>query len=139
MEVQVNWIAIIVATLVNLVIGGIWYAPKVFGDSWSKIVGLKEEEMKKDAPKAMAGALAMGFILAFVLAHVSYVAAEYFNSSLTMSALNSAFWLWLGVGFTTFVTQGLFERRPLKWTLITSSNLLVTMLAMAWVIGLFGV
>lgn len=139
MEVEVNWLAVVLAAVLNMVIGGLWYAPKVFGDQWSKIVGLKESDMKKDAPKAMAGAAVLAVVTAYVLAHVTYMSAAFFETKFLNSALNTAFWLWFGFGFTTLVTQGLFERRPIRWMVITAGNLLVAMLAMGWVIGAMGV
>ncbi len=138
MDVEINWVAVLLAAVVNMVIGGVWYAPKVFGDTWSKIVGLKESDMKQDAAKAMTGAAVLAVVAAYVLAHLSYVSADFFDTSFLSASLSTAFWLWLGVGFTTLLTQGLFERRPLTWTLITAGNLLVALLAMAWVIGGIG-
>jgi len=139
MEVDINWLAVFLAAVVNMIVGGLWYAPKVFGDSWAKIVGLKEADMKENGPKAMTGAAVLAFVTAYILAHATYVVADFFETTFLSAALSVAFWLWLGVGFTTLLTQGFFEGRPVKWMAITAGNLLVAMLAMAWVIGAMGV
>jgi hypothetical protein len=44
---EMNWIAILVAALSTLVVGFIWYHPKVFGTAWMKETGLTEEELSK--------------------------------------------------------------------------------------------
>lgn len=44
---EMNWIAIFVSALVPLVVGFIWYNPKVFGTSWMKENGLTQEELRK--------------------------------------------------------------------------------------------
>lgn len=44
---EMNWIAILVAALSTLVVGFIWYHPKVFGVAWMKETGLTEEELSK--------------------------------------------------------------------------------------------
>lgn len=43
---QINFWIILVATLVPLVLGFIWYNPKVFGNSWLEAAGVTEEKMK---------------------------------------------------------------------------------------------
>lgn len=42
-----NFYAILVAALANMVIGSIWYNPKVLGKVWMKVTGLTEEELRK--------------------------------------------------------------------------------------------
>jgi hypothetical protein len=44
---EMNWIAIFVSALTTLVIGFIWYNPKVFGTVWMKETGLTQEELQK--------------------------------------------------------------------------------------------
>ena len=41
-----NFVAIIVAALVPMVMGFIWYHPKVFGDIWKRATGLSDEQIK---------------------------------------------------------------------------------------------
>lgn len=43
---EMNFLAIAVASLVTLVIGFIWYHPKVFGTVWVREAGLTEEQPK---------------------------------------------------------------------------------------------
>jgi hypothetical protein len=42
-----NLYAVLVASLVTLLLGMIWYSPKVFGPIWMKETGLTEEDLKK--------------------------------------------------------------------------------------------
>lgn len=42
-----NWIAVLVSALTTLVVGFIWYNPKVFGTVWMKENGLTQEELRK--------------------------------------------------------------------------------------------
>ncbi len=44
---EMNWIAIVIAALSTLVVGFIWYHPKVFGTVWLKETGLTEEKLEK--------------------------------------------------------------------------------------------
>lgn len=40
----VNWIAVLVSGLVPLIVGSIWYNPKVFGTAWMAASGMTEEK-----------------------------------------------------------------------------------------------
>jgi len=44
---EMNWIAIFVSALATLVVGFVWYNPKVFGTAWMKETGLTQEELQK--------------------------------------------------------------------------------------------
>ena len=44
---EMNWIAIFISALATLVVGFIWYHPKVFGTIWMKETGLTQEELAK--------------------------------------------------------------------------------------------
>ena len=39
-----NWFAIIIATLSNFLIGGLWYSPIFFGKAWMQENNLKERQ-----------------------------------------------------------------------------------------------
>lgn len=43
---HVNFLAVLVAALVPMVIGFIWYNPKVLGTAWMNAAGITEEKMK---------------------------------------------------------------------------------------------
>ena len=43
---ELNFLAIVVAAIVPLLIGAIWYNPSVLGTAWMKASGMTEEKMK---------------------------------------------------------------------------------------------
>ncbi|MES2619038.1 MAG: DUF1761 domain-containing protein [Bacteroidota bacterium] len=56
----------LVAALASLVVGFIWYNPKVFGTAWMKSIGKTEEDMKQGAN--MAVMFGMTFFFSFLIA-----------------------------------------------------------------------
>lgn len=143
MEVQVNWLAVVVAMLSSMVVGSIWYAKGVMGEKWSKLTGvdMNSEKTKKTAPKAMAITVVVSLLTAFVLAHMTYMSFTFFGGeySFMTSALSSAFWLWLGFTAARMITHDAFEQRPTALTVMNVAHELVTLLVMGLVIGAFGV
>lgn len=137
MEVQVNWLGIVLAALSTMLVGGIWYAKAVFGKQWMKMVGLSDKDVETGAAKALGLTLIISFISAYVLAHVAYLSHAFFDTSFLQDSLMTAFWLWLGLTAGRMVTHDLFERRPTKLTIMNIGNEFVTIMVMGLVIGLF--
>lgn len=135
MNVEVNWLAILLATASSMVVGSIWYARSVFGNTWIKLVNLSDKQMQKGAVRAILLTVVVSFLTAFVLAHVSYLSNAFFKHSFFQDAMTTAFWLWLGLVAARFITHDAFEKRPFKLTLINIAHELVTLLVMGAIIG----
>ncbi len=137
MDVEVNWLAIVLATASCMVVGSIWYSKSTFGNLWMKLARVDEKKMQKvGAVRPILAALAVSFLTAFVLAHVTYLANAYFDQSFLKDALTTGFWLWLGLSAARFVTHDVFEGRPAKLTAINVAYEFVTIMVMALIIGL---
>ena len=135
MDVQVNYVAVVLAAAVSMFVGFVWYARPVFGNTWSKLVGLDEAKQKAGMGKAMTQAIIAALLTAYILAHVTYLSNHFFGNSFMAAALSTAFWLWLGISATTIVTHNAFEQRPTKLTVLAVGSQLANFLAMALVIG----
>jgi Protein of unknown function (DUF1761) len=71
-----NFLILLAAALVPMVMGFIWYNPKVFGTAWMNLAGLTEEKMK-------SGNMAVIFIMSFVLSFFLCIwITVYCNSSM---------------------------------------------------------
>ncbi len=131
---QVNWLAVVVATVAGFALGSLWYSTMLFGKPWMKLVGIKPKDMKSaNATRAYVG---VGF-LAFVLATAMGV---------LMSALVFDTWmqgLVLGVLVSVVFSAVpraihlLFERRSKRLFLINAGYDLVFLALAGVIIGLF--
>lgn len=64
---DINYWAVLVATLAFMIIGSLWYSQLLFGKAWMKYLGLKREDMKGSwAPIVWAAVLA--FVISLSLA-----------------------------------------------------------------------
>lgn len=140
MEVEINFLGVIAATIIAMVIGGLWYSPLMFGKTWQKLAGLKDKDIQERGMKAMAGMVLLALVTSYVLAHVTYLSDAFYDDvSYGMSALTSAFWMWLGFVLYGYLSTALFEQKPRNQVLINLGNSFITLLAMGIVIGLIGV
>jgi len=137
MNVEVNYLAVFLAGASSMVVGFIWYSGPVMGKTWQKLVGLKDEDMKKGMAKAMGLTLIASMVTAYVLAHVAFLSNKYFGNSFMQDAVTTAFWLWLGFTAARMLTHDLFERRPTKLTVMALTHELITILVMGAIIGAF--
>lgn len=138
MEVSVNYVAVLVATLSTMVVGSIWYTPKVFGNAWIRLAKLDKKHMEENGMKPILITLAVSLVTAYVLAHVAFLSNAYFKNSFMQDSLTTAFWVWLGFTAARIITHDSFEGRRKKLTLLTISHELVTFLVMGAIIGAFG-
>lgn len=93
-----NFLAIIVAAIVNVIVGSLWYSPLLFAKPWAKASGMKKEDMGKDY-KMGAGMYVPPLIAAFV---TSFVLAWFLHAlqiTTVMGGIQIGFLAWLG--FTT--------------------------------------
>lgn len=136
MNVEVNWWAIILATISSMIVGMVWYAKPIFGKAWAKMVKLNDKKMGEDAGRAITLTIIVSFITAYVLAHVSFLSHHFFQNTFLQDALTTAFWLWVGLVAARFITHDAFERRPFALTLLNITHELVTLLVMGLIIGI---
>ena len=63
-----NFLAVLVASLVTLLVGFVWYNPKVFGTIWMNETGMTEEKAKQSNMLKIFGlTIFYSFMLAFIM------------------------------------------------------------------------
>lgn len=117
---------IVLATVVYMVIGALWYSPALFGIPWMEAMGFKQEDLK-----GANIAYAFGFVLGLGMAAVLSVLITTFQIATVDKAIELAFFIWLGFIATTSALPVIFENRSLKVYTIGASYHLVAMVAMA--------
>lgn len=133
----INYIAVLLATVSSIVVGTIWYTPKVFGNYWMKKSGVTPSGSSKDAIRPIVVTVIVSFITAWVLAGAVWISFEFYGGSFLVNALLTAAILWAGFTAARFITHDQFDNRPPGLTLLNSGHELVTVLVMALIIGVW--
>lgn len=127
---EINFLAVLVATILAFVIGGLWYSPLLFYKAWLDGAGLTEEQAQRGHPaRIYGGAFFMTFVAATLLAAII---GHHKGLGVGMH------WgLIVGLGWvaTSFATNYLFERRSFKLWLINGGYNVVLFVVMGAVIG----
>lgn len=135
--ISINYLAILVCVIIQMLLGMLWYSPALFGKQWSKLMGyhLKSKEdvkkMQKDAGPAYVVSLIAAFVIALVLSHF----VDYTASTTAVAGMITGFWCWLGFSATTLLMNHMFSNKPVKLYLIDTSYQLVNMVVMGAVLA----
>ena len=130
----VNYLAVALATISTMVVGFIWYTPKVFGNRWMKLAKVNPNEGSAVGPIVVT--VLVSFVSAWVLAAATTVTYAFQGGSFLGIAFLTAIVLWAGFTAARFITHDAFERRPSSLTILNIAHELVTVLVMALIIGL---
>lgn len=134
---EINYWAVLLATLSSMVVGSLWYSPKVFGTRWSKLANVSMEGTGKEAFVPIAVTVVVSFVTAWVLAGATTIAWHFYEGSYLMSALVTAVLMWAGFTAARFITHDASEGRPAQLTGLNIAHELVTLVVMAIIIGVW--
>lgn len=142
MEVEVDFVAVLLAILSSFAVGALWYSKMAFGETWRELIKMDKKTMEKGpAPTAWVLTVIAAALEAYILAHVTYMSYTFFNAdrSWMSVAITTSIWMWAGFQLSMLLTHDSFEQRPLKLTIINAAHQFVTLLVMGIIIGLFKV
>jgi len=155
---DINFLALLVAALSSLVVGFVWYNPKVFGNIWIKEAGMTEEKMKGSN---MIAIFAMSILFAFFISFILQMLVIHQYGALGMVGVDStiakpsyeAFMADYGTSFRSFKNgalhgfmtglffvlpiigvNSLYERRSFKYVLVSGGYWVITCMIMGGII-----
>lgn len=134
---EVNYWAVILATLSSMLVGSIWYAPKVFGNRWMRLAKIDPDRNVGTAIVPILVTVLVSFITAWVLAGATVLSWHFYAGPFWWNALVTAVVLWAGFTAARFITHDAFEGRPSSLTVLNIAHELVTIVVMAIIIGVW--
>lgn len=155
---EINFIALLLSAFSTLVVGFIWYNPKVFGTIWMKESGMTEEKMKGSNMIMIFGlsvlyAFFISFILQFLVIHQTGAIGMVGGDPSKALPSYTAFMADYGTAFRTFKhgalhgfmtglflilpvigVGALYERRSWKYVFVSGGYWVVTSMIMGGII-----
>ena len=135
--VVINYSAVLVAAIISMILGIVWYSPALFGRSWMQSAGLSRADVARAKKKGMTRAYVLAFIgslvMSFVLAHL----IRYTTATTLTDGFQTGFWVWLGFATPLLLGSTLWEGRPWKFYLINSAYYLLSLLVMGGLLALW--
>lgn len=132
---NINFLAVIAATLSTFLVGWLWYGP-LFGKAWMKEIGVTEDEVEQgNMAKIFGFSFVFEFIMAFCLAMFFYGSPE---GAEMITAGSGAFYGFLtGFGWIFFAmaVNSLYEQKSWKYIFINGGYWTVTFTIMGLILG----
>jgi hypothetical protein len=135
MGVPVNFVAILIAAIANMVLGYIWYGP-LFGKAWMKLSQIKMDKMKSSGMGKSYALMFLGsLVMAWVLAHALVFGNAYLHTSGAQSGIMVGFFNWLGFVAPVMLSSVLWDGKPWKLWLLNSGYYLIGLMLMGVILA----
>ena len=128
---RINWITVIIATIVGFGLGAIWFQQAVFGKAWMEDLGITKDGPHASMAKSMGGSFITTLISAFGLAWLIRLTGA-------MSLVGGAkVGLLVGLAFvaTSYFSDGFFENRKNRLIVITAAHRVLMFAIMGAILG----
>ena len=116
-SMHINFLAVCVAAVVHMVLGLIWFQPKLFGNAWTELTGKELKPALNWMPAGILGHLIMSLVLAMI---VNLANAVNIPGGLAVGIL-----VCLGFVVPLEIGELIWEKIPFKLFLLRVGNQLV--------------
>lgn len=126
-----NYLAILIATVSAFILGGVWYAPPVFGKAWMHESGFTKESLERMGGTARI--FGVSFVLELIMAfNLAAFIGPKASLSFGLFAGAAAGFGWVA---TAYGVTYLFEHRSMKLFLINAGYHAVALTMMGAILG----
>lgn len=133
---DLDWLAVVIATVAYYAIGAVWYAPPVFGKAWMKAMGIDQSDANPTVV-TMVAPLIFYFLTVVVLGMIAKVTETMGAGDGVILGLIT----WIGFALPLTVVLAIYDPKkpdPGSWALITSAYHLVSLVVAATILGAMG-
>jgi len=131
----INFWPILVAAIVAMVIGALWYSPMLFGKDWMTLNKMNDADVKAAKAKGVWGL----YVIQFVISLISFCVVGFLVSATGLQTASDGaflgFLVWLGFVMPIGASGLCWEKKPFKLVLITTVASLLTLVIGAAIIG----
>jgi hypothetical protein len=129
MKPAINYLAVLVAALVQFVLGALWYSPALFINKWMEATGVTADMGKQMTGGQMAMNFGGSFVAYLVCYYVMAHFVQYAGAKTAKDGAQTGFWLWLGFVATTILVNVIYQMKPISLFFIDGGHTLISFLA----------
>lgn len=139
---DLNYIVPIIAAIVSMGLGFLWYSPFAFGKRFMKESGMTQESIDEDMKNGGKQKMAKTYAVTFIFSVVTAIVVSALLYSLLILSIwgyvSIALLLWLGFSFPVALNHVLFGKDSVAYLAITSGYQLVSIIITTLIVGIFG-
>ena len=125
---QTDWLLVLIAAILNVVIHAFWYSKWLFGSTWRKITKFKEQKLSSLT-------FFWSFIVSFIIAYFISFFEIHLGITNVSDGMLLGFLIWVGFIGTTEFMQVIWGDKPLRFFLINSGCKILSFLVMSGIIA----
>jgi hypothetical protein len=132
MGFAINWISILGAAVIGMILGALWYGP-LFGSVWMRSLGMDPELVMSAPKKGLRQLLTIVFLLHWCMA---FCLAMFFGTDIT-TATGLLYGFLVGLPLVAFAltVNALFEQKPWAYIVINGGYWTLSFALMGAVLG----
>ena len=123
----INYLAVLVAWIVHIVMGLLWFRPELFGNEWSKLTGKELKPAKKWLVPGLIGHLLMIFVLVILI--------KLTNSTTGFNGMVIGLLTWIGFVVPMESGELVWEKIPFRLFLLRTGNQLIGIAVSGFILG----
>ena len=123
----INYLAVLAAWIVHIVMGLLWFRPEVFGNEWSKLTGKELKPAKQWLVPGLLGHLLMILVLVILI--------KLTHSDTGLSGLGIGLLAWIGFVVPMESGELVWEKIPFRLFLLRTGNQLIGIAASGFILG----
>ncbi|MCZ6538670.1 MAG: DUF1761 domain-containing protein [Chloroflexi bacterium] len=130
---DIDWIAVVVAIIANMVLGFLWYHKKVLGGMWMDDIGMTDEKMKSGNMMMMMGGMVVMLVISTIsLALIIGNIGGELKEGLVVGAI-----IGFGITAANLLPKYMFQQRPNRLAVLDAANAGVSITLAGLIIGAF--
>jgi hypothetical protein len=126
-----TYVAIIVAAIVQMILGFLWYGP-LFGKTWMSLMGSTTQSMNREG---MGKTYAWTFIGSLVTAGVLRRVATMVGATTIGAGASLGGWVWLGFVATVTLASVIYEKRSVNLYVLNNGYQLISLVVMGAILA----
>lgn len=132
---EVTFLPILFAGIANMILGMIWYDPRVLGATWMRLANITPE-MTEAGKKTMPLRMVMAFCAAMVVAYVLNWFGIAWGVYDWATAVELGIWAWVGFVAPIMLGSVLWDMRPFKLFVLNAGYWLISLVMMSVILTL---
>ena len=134
-SVDINYLAVFLAAVASIIIGGLWYSPVLFGNAWMRAGNMTKDMMEGAKKKGMAWRYILAFIGSLLVAYVLSHFIDYAQAVSFTDGMLAGFWVWLGFIIPVLLGSVLWECKTWTYYMINVLYQLVNLLIIGGILA----
>lgn len=133
---MVNYLALLLAGVVSMVIGMLWYSPMLFGKQWMSLSGMTQKQIDVAKKKGMTMMYVVNFISTLVMAFVLEYLLEALSANTVVAGAMVGFLMWLGFVGTVTLGSVLWEGKSNRLWFLNNGYQVINLIVMGIILAL---